>query len=234
MTSTKSTALAVTCAAVAATLLGGCGTSTSSSAGGTTTATATTTTTTTTTAAAMSAVTSPTSGVTGGEGSTGESGASGTGATSATGVPRCHTGDLSGHFTAVQGSQGAGNIVYNIDLTNTSSHPCTVYGYPGMLLLNAAHAALPTNVQRSTIAAKTYVTLIPNGDASASARFSPDVPGPGESASGCEPTAAYTEITPPDETTQLVVPVSPPTPVCEHGAMQVSAFVRGATGPGES
>jgi hypothetical protein len=103
-----------------------------------------------------------------------------------------------------------------------------------MQLLDAQGKPLPTNVQRSAIVAKTYVTLIPNGDASASARFSPDVPGPGEATSGaCEPTAAMTEITPPDETTQLRTPVSPPTPVCEHGSMQVSAFVRGTTGPGE-
>jgi hypothetical protein len=211
-------------AALAVALLGACDPTNSSSAnGGSSTATSTS---------------GPSSGSsTGGSGATGgNSSGGGSGATGASGstVPRCHTSDLTGSFTVVRGSAGAGNIVYNLDLKNTSSHPCTVYGYPGMQLLDAQHKPLPTTVQRSPIVAKTYVTLIPNGDASASARFSPDVPGPGEPVSGaCEPTAAYTEITAPDETTQLVTAVSPPTSVCEHGSMQVSAFVRGTTGPGE-
>lgn len=211
-------------AALAVALLGACDPTTSSSANGGSSAT---------TSASGSSTGSSTgsSGATGGNSSGGGSGFTGTGSSA---VPRCHTSDLTGSFTVVQGSAGAGNIVYNIDLKNTSSHPCTVYGYPGMLLLDAQHKPLPTNVQRSSIVAKTYVTLIPNGDASASARFSPDIPGPGEPASGaCEPTAAFTEITPPDETTQLVTAVNPATSVCEHGSMQVSAFVRGATGPGE-
>ncbi|HEV3172754.1 MAG TPA: DUF4232 domain-containing protein [Actinocrinis sp.] len=212
-------------AALAVTLLGACDPVTSSSANGGSTTTPSTS------GSSTGSGTGTSGGTTGGNSSGGGSGATGTSGSS---VPRCHTTDLTASFTVVKGSAGAGNIVYNIDLKNTSSQPCTVYGYPGMLLLDAKHAPLPTNVQRSTIVAKTYVTLIPNGDASASARFSPDIPGPGEPTSGaCEPTAAFTEITPPDETTQLVTAVGPPTSVCEHGGMQVSAFVPGATGPGE-
>jgi hypothetical protein len=74
----------------------------------------------------------------------------------------------------------------------------------------------------------------PGHSASASARFSPDISGPGDSAHApCEPTAYYIEITPPDETTHLVVPVEPATPVCERGTLQVAAFVAGPMGPGE-
>jgi hypothetical protein len=161
-----------------------------------------------------------------------------TAAEAATSTSRCHTEDLSGAFTVVRGSQGAGNIVYNIELTNITSHTCTIYGHPGLLLLNAAHGALPTDVMWNSMVADHLITLAPGKSASASARFSPDVPGVGDNpGSGpgwtCEPTAVYTEITPPDETAHLVVPVSPATPVCERGGMSVSAFVAGSAGPGE-
>lgn len=150
---------------------------------------------------------------------------------------RCHTADLSGTFTAVPDSVAAGNIVYNIKLTNTSTRTCTVYGHPGLLLQNAQHAALPTHVDWNSMVPDRLITLKPGQAVSASARFSPDVAGTGDTAApgaACEPTADFTEITPPDETAHLVVSVRPATPVCEAGTMAVSPFVAGASGPGES
>jgi hypothetical protein len=156
--------------------------------------------------------------------------------TGAPGLPRCHTSDVSGRFAAIPGSAGAGNITYDVVLINTSSHTCTVYGHPGMLLLDTHHVPLPTHVEWGTTTPNRVITLAPGHSAAASARFSPDVPGTGDntaSSSGttCEPTAHYTEITPPDETTHLVVAVGPPTPVCERGTMSVSAFMADSQGP---
>ena len=154
----------------------------------------------------------------------------------AAGVSRCHTSELSAYFTVVIGSAAAGSISYNLRLTNTSPNQCTIYGYAGMLLLDANHKPLPTNVQWDSLVPKELVRLGPGGSVAATVRFSPDVPGTGDNFARygtCEPTAYYTEVTPPDETTQLVPAVSPPTPVCERGTMAVSAFIAGATGPNQ-
>lgn len=156
------------------------------------------------------------------------------------GTPRCHTADLSASFTAVPGSAGAGNISYNLRLTNKTTHLCTIYGFPGMLLLDAQRRPLPTNVVWDSLVAKRLVWLIPNASAASTVRFSPDVPGSGDNGTAapgqkwtCEPTAYNIEVTPPDETTQLVTGVVPPTPVCERGTMQTSAFIAGGTGPNQ-
>jgi hypothetical protein len=150
----------------------------------------------------------------------------------ASGTARCHTSDVTASYTVVAGSAAAGSISYNLRLTDTSMHQCTIYGFAGMLLLDANHKPLPTNVQRDSLVPKQLLRLNPGGSASATVRFSPDVPGVGDNPSPvCQPTAYYTEVTPPDETTQLVTAVSPPTSVCERGTMAISAFIAGPTGP---
>lgn len=158
----------------------------------------------------------------------------------ASGTARCHTQDLSASFTVVNGSAGAGNISYNLRLTNTSGRLCTIYGFPGMLLLNARHQPLPTNVVWDSLVAKRLVWLIPGGSAASTVRLSPDVPGAGDNGTPapgqqwtCEPTAYDIEVTPPDETTQLVTAVAPATPVCSRGMMQASALIAGGTGPNQ-
>jgi hypothetical protein len=64
------------------------------------------------------------------------------------------------------------------------------------------------------------ITLAPGRAANATARFSPDVPGPGEPAAGrrCEP-VAYRLLVRPSGGGALRAPVEPPTSVCEHGGM---------------
>lgn len=153
---------------------------------------------------------------------------------SANRTARCATTDLSGAFVITPGSAGAGHITYTIRLTNTTSRPCTLYGHPGLLLLGVNNAPVPTHVQWNAIVPNRLLTLAPNASASASARFSPDIPGTGDATSGnCQPTAAHIRITPPDETTSLVATVAPATPVCERGALSVSALAPGRTAPGE-
>ena len=74
------------------------------------------------------------------------------------------------------------------------------------------------------------VVLRPGDRAHAFARFSPDVPGQGEpvTAKQCEPTAFEVRVTPPPGGGTLVAPVSPPTPVCEHGGMSLTVLSGGA------
>ena len=70
--------------------------------------------------------------------------------------------------------------------------------------------------------------LVPgSGTATLTAGFSPDVPGPGEPISGsqCERTAYKLRVAP-SGGGSVVVPISPPTPVCEHGSLQLTNFRR--------
>ena len=70
------------------------------------------------------------------------------------------------------------------------------------------------------------VTLRHGKAAKADARFSPDIPGPGEPQTGapCEPKAYKVRVTVPPGGGTLLAPVLPPTKVCVHGNMSVRAL----------
>jgi len=140
-------------------------------------------------------------------------------------APACSGGDLSGSFAEIPGSAGAGQISYALTLTNASSTACFVSGIPQLQLLDAQGGALSTSATAAqpgqATAAK--VVLQPGASATAEARFSPDVPGPGEQHPGaCEPTAHQLRVTLGGGS--VTVPVSPPTPVCEQGQLRMSVF----------
>ena len=137
---------------------------------------------------------------------------------------------LTGTFSAIRGSAGAGNISYALRLKNASGRTCWVSGLAGLRLLDRKGRPLPTHVVPAFRPGLTAVRVVlrPGGRAHATARFSPDVPGPGEGVVGaCERTSYKVRVTPPPGGGTLVAPVTPPTPVCEHGGMQLSAL-----GPG--
>jgi hypothetical protein len=70
------------------------------------------------------------------------------------------------------------------------------------------------------------VTLNPGQSTRATARFSPDVPGPGEQTLGrCEPIAYSFRVTGQGGGTTSAK-VLPPTSVCEHGRLLFSAYGR--------
>jgi hypothetical protein len=144
-------------------------------------------------------------------------------------APQCTAAGLTGTFSAVPGSAGAGNIVYALRLKNTSSSACTVTGIPGLTLLGRYGKKLPTHPAPAHPGALTavLVTLAPGKSARATARFSPDVPGPGEPTSGrlCEP-VAYTLVVRPNGGGTLRAPIRPPTSVCEHGGMTWSVLTQ--------
>jgi hypothetical protein len=75
------------------------------------------------------------------------------------------------------------------------------------------------------------IVLQPHSWASASARFTPDVPGPGEAGPRCEPTAYRVHVTVPPGGAAATAPVQPPTPVCVHGSMTMSVLVAGRKPP---
>jgi hypothetical protein len=133
-------------------------------------------------------------------------------------LPRCHTGDLAG--TLKRGSPGAGQRYATLLLRNRSTHRCRVYGYIGAQLLGAGGRPLPTTVVRDRTRTPRRVVLAPGRRAQALLHWAA-IPGPGEPQSGpCEPTARRIEITPPDETTHLILRWRFG-PVCEHGRIDV-------------
>jgi len=142
-------------------------------------------------------------------------------------APPCTAARLAGTFAVVPGSPGAGNIVYALRLKNTSSAACTLTGIPDVTLLDRRGRKLPTHPFPAQPGALTavLVTLAPGKSAKATARFSPDVPGPGEPAAGtkCERTAWWFRVLAQGGGTTKVK-LGPPTPVCEHGQLLFSGY----------
>jgi Protein of unknown function (DUF4232) len=140
----------------------------------------------------------------------------------------CTGTSLAGRFSVIPGSAGAGNISYELRLRNIGRTTCTVTGLPLGRLLGRSKRPLPTHVRPAQRGALTavLVRLAPGQATVATARFSPDVPGPGEGTVGaCERTAYWFRVTAPAGGTTLAE-VAPPTPVCEHGTLFFSAYGR--------
>jgi hypothetical protein len=202
----RTIALAVT-ALLATTTLAACGKSTPSAISTTTTTAPPTTTTAAPTTTEPTTTTAPTT-------------------TTTAAKTTCQTTQL--HIVAAGRSGAAGTQEVTFSLTNTSSTLCTMYGYPGMLLLNAAGEALPTTVDRGGGLAfenvpAAQVSLAPGQVAYFNLGYS-DVTNINPACS----TATQVEITPPTDTTYLTVPASPGIMACNNGMLHVSA-VFGAT-----
>jgi hypothetical protein len=146
-------------------------------------------------------------------------------------VQPCTASQLGGSFTVIPGSPGAGNISYLLRLRNRSAKTCFVSGLAQLRLLSNNGRPLPTKVVPVFRPGLTAVRVVlrPGRSAKAEARFSPDIPGPGEpqTRGPCEPKAYRLRITPPPGGGTLVGPVTPPTPVCEHGTISLRALSPG-------
>jgi hypothetical protein len=148
-------------------------------------------------------------------------------------VAPCRGSALAATFSVVPGSAGAGNIVYVLRGRKRTASTCFVSGLPRLVLLGRTGAVLPTHPFPEHRGALTAVMVVlkPGAYASTSARFSPDVTGTGEPANGpCEPVATRIRITPQPGLGTIIMPIVPPTRVCEHGGMSLSGFVAGKNG----
>ena len=153
------------------------------------------------------------------------------GGVSAIPVAPCAGSQLAGNFIVIPGSAGAGNISYRLNVRFLSGPTCYVSGLPHIQLLGRQRRPLPTKVRpafRPGLLA-VRVVLGPSYGARAEARFSPDVPGVGEPVAGrnCERTAYFMRVTIPPGGAIFLAPVKPPTPVCEHGHLSLSALSPG-------
>jgi hypothetical protein len=132
-------------------------------------------------------------------------------------------GSLTGSFKAVPNSAGAGNIVFALRLKNGGTSSCLLGGLPQVRLLGTTGKPLPTKVLRDPRFTPKPFALRAGRTATAEARFTPDVPGPGEQSSGpCEPLAHTLRVVAGGVT--VVVPVLPPTRVCVHGRMTFTPY----------
>jgi hypothetical protein len=122
------------------------------------------------------------------------------------------------------GTGAAGTITSSVTMTDTSSSTCTMYGYPGMQLLDTRGNPIPTTVVRGQAhfpdpaanAGPSTVTLTPGAQATFSLQYS-DVPvGPETTC----PSSTKAEITPPTNTSFAVMTldVAP----CDNGTVHVS------------
>jgi Protein of unknown function (DUF4232) len=129
-------------------------------------------------------------------------------------IARCHTAQLSGRLGFIQGTAESrfGSVV----LTNRSHNVCTLEGYIGVQLYNAAGQRLPTRIARDRSRPITVVTLHPGQRAFADLHWSAIRTGPFLKC----PRASFLAVTPPNERTQLRMRWTAG-PVCRGGRIEV-------------
>ncbi len=152
----------------------------------------------------------------------------GGGSGSSASIPACTGSQLAGTFAVIPGSAGAGNIVYALRVRLRSGPTCFVSGLPRLQLLDRLRRPLPTRLTPAFRPGLTAVRVIlsPGHGTKATARFSPDIPGPGEpqTTGPCERRSYSVRVMPPPGSGTFVAPVRPPAPVCEQGRLSVSAM----------
>jgi hypothetical protein len=116
---------------------------------------------------------------------------------------RCHTNELS--ISQNDGQVAVGNVGVTFQLRSIAAQPCTLYGFPGLQLLDAAAQPLPTYLTWSrsgyligTVPERT-LTLLPGDRVYFVLQFS-DVPRPGDRCVA----ASNLRITPPNAFTSAV------------------------------
>jgi len=135
----------------------------------------------------------------------------------------CTGTQLAATFALIPGSAGAGQIAYALTVKNSSPSTCSVRGAPSGTLLSSDGTALPTHVKAAG-GGKRQVLLPPGASATAQARFSPDVPGTGDSQSGsCQPQAHTFQLSA-EGGGVTEAAIKPPTSVCEQGTLHFGAF----------
>lgn len=139
----------------------------------------------------------------------------------AVGAPRrCHTADLTGR---VEGhDEGAGQRYAALALTNHTASTCTVYGYPGLQLVDAHGTPLRTTVRRDSPPNPRSLTVQPGQTVWTELHWTV-VPADDEAATRCAPDPTVLRVIPPDETTQLSIAFTYG-PVCQHDDLSVQPF----------
>jgi len=114
---------------------------------------------------------------------------------------RCHTADLTASLE--ESGAAAGTNYRNIVLTNSNGPACTLYGYPGVSLVDGSGAVVGKPAERNSVKSPQVVTLTPGKHAYALVAF----PNPGNYPPGVcsNAQAASVRIYPPDELRSMLV-----------------------------
>jgi hypothetical protein len=138
-------------------------------------------------------------------------------------MQRCHNGDLTGH---VEGhGAGAGQRYAALGLTNTTPRSCTVYGYPGLQLVDAYGRNRQTRTHWDPSTRPTRQVVRPGQTVWALLHWTVVQADEEEAATDCAPHPAALRVIPPDETTQLSMAFDAGQ-LCQHGDITVGAFGR--------
>jgi hypothetical protein len=136
---------------------------------------------------------------------------------------RCSPNQLSATFNVVPGSGAAGQISYALQFTNASNTTCTFPGGSSAQLLSYNGSPLPTHIEPASGVGLAGAQLLPGTPTAVQARFSPSVPGTGDSQSGaCQPKAWQLNVTL-NGGGIVHAPIKPPTSVCERGTLNFDA-----------
>lgn len=113
-----------------------------------------------------------------------------------TAVPACPTSSLTA-WIGLPGNGAAGSIYYELQLSNTSTVKCSLFGYPGVSAVNSSGTQLGSPAARDTSIQPTTVVLAPG----ATSHFLLRLTNTGVLAN-CTPAAASAfRIFPPNQTT---------------------------------
>jgi len=133
---------------------------------------------------------------------------SGRPAAPAAAAPKCATTALSAWMPAGPGSGYAGGAVYELEISNTSPHACTLYGFPGVSALGSNGHQLGSPANWDHAHPSRLLTLSPGATAHAVLRIV-DVGNFGNPKQPCNPTkAAALRIIPPNDRTYIEIPFS--------------------------
>jgi hypothetical protein len=134
---------------------------------------------------------------------------------------RCTAGMLKG--TIQPGDAGAGNRYATLVVTNTSGTECTLWGYGGLELLDAARNAMPTDVTRQPNPGPVLVRLPPGATAAKNLHWGVIPTGDEPVDDPCQPESTGLRVIPPDETEPFDVTFDFGS-VCNKGHLETSAY----------
>jgi hypothetical protein len=203
--------IAMAALAGAAGLLAGCGTATTPAASPSTSASATTPATSPSAAATQASSPSPAPGP------------------SSAGVAACATSALHVAVPSGSGNAAAGSSYYPIQFSNTSSSPCTLYGYPGVSFVGAVGGSqIGAAATRNSALAAKLISLSPGQTVHATLQVVDAMNYP---SGGCGlVTAHWLKIYPPNQTAPLYVSFTAQTCSKPKTVLSVQTVQAGSSG----
>jgi hypothetical protein len=122
-----------------------------------------------------------------------------------TAAPSCAVADLT-VWAGVPADGSAGAFHYQLEISNTSHHTCTLFGYPGVSALGPKGHQVGSAAIRNAAHPKTLVTLAPGATSHVELQITDVTNFP---ASACHPVkASGLRVIPPNDRRSQVVPLS--------------------------